>query len=535
MSQTVGIRPLCLLILGVLLLMLSPVYGQVKATGAKTGSSQAQDTSKKRSAKKLTIGVDEAVKLATTYNSSLRVAYYNHLIDRTSVSEAEAIFEPTLNLAANYGADEGVFPSIFPTGQLNPDGTPQFFQAIVTDSSDVGGFSAGVKGLFPTGATYEMQIRSNYRNNARGGLINPSFQTSTSVAFTQPILRNAWMQYNYANIRLARYAESQSRQRYRRDVLSTIQAVHTAYWNYVFSIKDLTVKRRSLELANKLLEINRVKVETGVFAPIEIASAESGVATRVTDVLIAENEIENNADQLRRLIMTFKDREEWDIQIIPSDDIAEVTFDTPNLDECIDIALSERPDLAESRLSLRTQDINLAVADNELLPRVDVVASVNFTGLNTAVGNSFLDSYGVVGAETWNLGVTLEIPLGNRAARARISRTRLQRNQALMAYRDLQLTAVEEVRRAYRDVEIADKTSHSQKKAMELKLEELKNERIKLDNKVSTNFQVLEIESDLANAKSEFIRALVQYRIALSSLANAMGSSQRVLKWAPRR
>lgn len=531
MSHTDGLYQRGILILGVFCLLLPVVGAQVIIAEGNTG----RQLQAKNSPTKLTIGVGDAVRLATTYNSSLRVAYYNHLINRTSVSEAEAIFEPTLNLAANYGANEGVFPSVFPTGQTNPDGSPQFFQAIVTDSSDVGGFSAGVKGLFPTGATYEMQIQSNYRNNARGGLINPSFQTSSTVSFSQPILRNAWLQYNYANIRLARYAESQSRQRYRMDVLSTIQLVHSAYWNYVFSIKDLIVKRGSLELANKLLEINKVKVETGVFAPIEIAAAESGVATRVTDVLVAENEIENNADTLRRLIMTFEDRKDWDIQLIPADDIAEVTFNIPTLDECIDLALSERPDLAESRLSLRTQDINLAVADNELLPRVDVNASVTFTGLNTAVGNSFTDSFGVVGAETWNIGVSLEIPLGNRAARAKISRTRLQRNQALMAYRDLQLTAVEEVRRAYRDVQIAEKTSNSQKKAMELKEEELKNERIKLDNKVTTNFQVLEIESDLASSKSEFIRALVQYRIALSSLAKAMGSSQRVLKWSPRR
>ena len=102
-----------------------------------------------------------------------------------------------------------------------------------------------------------------------------------------------------------------------------------------------------------------------------------------------------------------------------------------------------------------------------------------------------------------------------------------------MSYRDLQLTAVEEVRKAYRDVRIAEKTTQSEKKAMELKREELKNEQIKLENKVSTNFQVLEIESDLAARKSDFLRALVKYRIALSALAKAMGSSQRVLKWMP--
>ncbi len=290
------------------LLALSPGQPQLAAQVNVNASTAAKPAVTKKTV--LAIGVEEAVRLATTRNSALKVAYYNHLIDRTMVAEQEARFEPKLNLAANYGAREAIFPSLFPTGNVNPDGTPEFFQTIVTDSSDVGGFSAGVNGLFPTGATYSLQIGTSYQNNARGGLINPSFQTSTTVTFTQPILRNAWLLYNYADIRLARYAESQSRQRYRRDVLNTIHLVNQAYWDYVFSIKDLEVKKRSLEVARKLLDINRVKVETGVFAPIEIASAESGVATRVTDVLVAENAIEDNADLLLRLIMDFRTREE---------------------------------------------------------------------------------------------------------------------------------------------------------------------------------------------------------------------------------
>ncbi len=526
MSNPLGVRRSALHLLGALFFLATTLASQ---------TDPATDSKAPQSQRSLVIGVKEAVKLATTYNSALRVAYYNHLIDRTSVTESEAKFEPTLNLAANWGTRQAVFPSTFPTGNLNPDGSPELFQAIVTDSSEVGSFSAGVKGLFPTGATYEMQIVSNYQDNIRGGLINPSFNTSSTATFTQPILRGAWLQYNYAEIRLARYAESQRRQRYRTDLLATIQSVHAAYWNYVFSIKDLVVKKRSLEVANRLLDINRVKVETGVFAPIEIASAESGVASRVTDVLIAANAIEDTADRLRRLIMTFKDHSDWDVRIIPADDLSEKTWVIPPVRECIDIALEERPDLSESRLNLRRQDINLAVADNELLPKVDIAASVTFTGLNSRFDNSFIDSYGALGAETWNLGVTFEIPLGNRAARAKMARSRLQRDQALMSYRDLQLSAVEEVRKAHRDVLIAEKTTQSQKKAMELKREELKNEQIKLENKVSTNFQVLEIEADLAARSSDFNNALVQYRIALSSLAKAMGSSQRVLKWSPKR
>lgn len=483
------------------------------------------------SATRMELGVSQAVRLATTYNSGLKVAYYNHLVDRTSISEAEARFEPVFKLTGHYGISEVIFPQIFPTGNVLPDGSPEFFQTIVNDKTDNANWTTSVSGIFPTGATYDLQISSDYRDREAGGLLNPTYQTTTSATLSQPILRNAWLQYNYANIRLARYAESQSRQRLRLDTVALIADVHDAYWNYVFSLWDLEVKKRSLEVARELLDINRVKVETGVFAPIEIAAAESGVADRVTDVLVAENAIKDNADRLRRLIMPFRDGSDWEVVIDPSDDPFEQVLRVPTLDELIEVALEERPDLAEARIGLRRQDIAVAVADNESMPRFDVTGQVSWTGLSESYGDSFLDSFGSTGAESWSIGLSLEVPLGNRAARSRLARSRLQRDQALLSYRDLQLGAIEEVRRNFRRVETAVKTIDSTRKAMELKREELRNEQIKLESKVTTNFQVLQVSNDLSLRSSQYLRALVDYRIALATLARSLGSSLEVLSW----
>ena len=57
---------------------------------------------------------------------------------------------------------------------------------------------------------------------AQGGLIDPSFNTSTSLNFTQPILRNAWLQFNYANVRQARYAEAEAHYRRAADIMAAL-------------------------------------------------------------------------------------------------------------------------------------------------------------------------------------------------------------------------------------------------------------------------------------------------------------------------
>ena len=508
------------------LLLISALAAQDEAS-----DSGADASTEKPARPHLHLDLRSAVRLATINNSDLKVAYYDHLIERTRIVEQEAVFEPVFFVGSSAGTNEVAFPQIFPTGNTNPDGSPEFFQTIVTDSSFFANWNGGVRGLVPTGGTFELRTNTDFVDRDSGGLINPSFRSTTSATFTQPILRNAWLQYNYAGVRQARYAESQSRQRYRLTVLNTIFSVHQAYWNYYFAIKDLEVKQRSLSLAERLLEINRVKVDTGVFARIEIAAARSGVANRVTDVLVAENLVQNTADDLRRLIMPFNDLEEWDTEITITDLPRDTQLVVPALQECLEIAFTERPDLIEARIALRSRALGVAVADNETLPKVDLTGSVSFTGLQDTFGDSFIDSYNQNSAESYSIGLTVEIPLGNKAARARLARSRLERDSAIHNYRNLKLIIVEAVREAYRRVDTSLKTVSSTKIAADLKQEELKNEQIKLENKSSTNFQVLQVQEDLALRESEEIQAVVTYRIALAELAAAVGSTIQSLKW----
>lgn len=479
----------------------------------------------------LEIGIEDAVRLATTDGTELRAAYYEHLIERTRVEEAVGAFDPVLFADVSGGRREVVFPEIFPTGNLLPDGTPEFFQTIVNDATEVASLSAGVRGLLATGATWELRFDSDYRDRERGGLVNPSFSTSTQLIVTQPILRSAWEQYGLGELRQARFGEGRARQRYRSEVLRTVFEVQQAYWDHVFARRDLVVKRASLDLAERLLEINRIKVERGVFAPIEIAAAESGVASRVTDVLVGENEVADTADVLRRMILPFVDEDDWNIPIVPTDDIDARELTVPDLDTCMEIAMNERPDLLEAKLDLQSRALTIALADTESLPKLDLVGSIGYTGLDRRGGSSFTGAFGEGGAETWSVGLEFELPIGNRSARARLTRAWLERDQALVAFHDLRIDAMEEVRRAYRRLDLARRTIESRARAEELKREELRNEQIKLDNKVSTNFQVLEVQEDLSLRASEALRAQADYRIALAELARALGSTPEALGW----
>jgi outer membrane protein len=481
--------------------------------------------------KTLQLSLDEAVRLGTLNNTGLRGRLLDHLVERARIQEAKGAFDHTFFTSISVGQNEAIFPQIFPTGNVGPDGQPEFFQTIVNDASLSANLRTGVRGLFVTGATYELSMNSNYVDREAGGLVNPSFNTTTRLQVTQPLLRAAWEQYNLTPVRQARYAEGQSRERFRRDVQQTILDVHRAYWELVFTRLDLKVKQNSLQLAEKLLEINRVKVRTGVFAPIEIASAESGVANRITDVQVAENAVEEAQDRLRRLILPFDFPVDWEVAILTIDTADDTRYEVPGLQSAIESALNDRPDLGEQRLRIKSADLGVARADNDLLPRLDLTGSMQWVGLNTNFGPTIPESFGPNGAETWSVGLNLEIPLGNQTARGRLVQERLQRDRVLLDFRDLRVSTMEQVRAAHRKVELSVRTIASRQRAESLKRQELENEQIKLENKVSTNFQVLQVQEDLALRQSELNRARVDYRIAIAELAFAMGSSPGVLKW----
>lgn len=479
----------------------------------------------------LKLKVRDALRLGTLQNSDLKESYYQQLLARAELVEAGSKYDPVVFSAFDFGTDESIFASLFPTGNALPNGEPEFFQTIVTDRSTVLSSAAGVRGLIPTGATYELRMNTNFRDRERGGLVNPSLTTTSSLTVTQPLLRAAWLQYSEAPILQARNNEKIARTRFRSDVLRTAFDVEQAYWELVFSIRNLDVANQSLELARRQLEINRVKVRTGVLAPIEVVAAEASIASRESDAIIAENAIRDRKDSLRRLILAFRSRDDWNLDVEPLDPPETPRITVPTLEECVATALEQRPDIAESRIQLKNLAISVAVADNETLPSLDLKGSVNYTGLNSDVEASFVDSFGDQGAESWNVGFVFELPIGNEAAKARLARSRLARDQAIFRYRNLQLNATEAVRRAYRNVVVALNTIESRQKAAQLKREELRNEQVKFDNGRSTNFQVLQVQDDLAQRQIELLRSQVDYRLALSELAFAVGSTTDVLGW----
>src|SRR6185503_15111226 len=118
-------------------------------------------------------------------------------------------------------------------------------------------------------------------------------------------------------IRIARLNSDISKEVFEQQVASTLQLVENAYWDLVQARKDVEVAEESLRLAQDLHRMNKVRVDVGTLAPLELVQSEVGIATRQESIILAQQTRDNAEDTLRQLLH-LEEGELWNLPIIPT-------------------------------------------------------------------------------------------------------------------------------------------------------------------------------------------------------------------------
>jgi outer membrane protein TolC len=371
--------------------------------------------------------------------------------------------------------------------------------------------------------------------------INPSYDVGMDALFNQPLLAGFGELVTKRNIYIARNNSLISQEVLEQTVIATIQNVEGAYWDVVEAQEQLKVSRESLELAKELHDMNRIQVDVGTLAPLELVQSEVGVATREEQILRDETLAEDSADRLRQLL-NLEGEEIWTIPIMPTTppETARITID---VDQAIDIAMAERSELRAQNLVLENLDLDRRVARNLVKPRLDLQLRYGYSGLGGDVniggtGGIFdprppeivpggyqdaLEQIFDLDFEGWSGGLVFAYPLQNRTARANVTIADLALEEGETELDDLKLTILTEVRRTARAVEAAAEAIDLAKKSTELAEKNLDAEQKRYENGLSTSFNVLEIQEDLTLARSREVSSIAAYRRALMVHYASMG------------
>jgi outer membrane protein TolC len=395
------------------------------------------------------------------------------------------------------------------------------------------------------GGSLTLQVdTSQYESNQRFQTINPRYEGTVSFRLVQPLLRDMGDRISRKEIIIAGYNRDLSANEMKTVLLDTVYRVEELYWNLVFAGRNLEAKEQALRLAEDLLDKNKKMAELGVLAEIEILSAEAEVASRRAEILEARALLENSRDELHSTIGMGREPEESGILIRPGDEPRSEER-AVDIDETLRTALANRPDYVNTGIALKSRNLELGYAKNQMLPALnlnfqywspglsgtqiiyrdndpftgDVIGLIPGAGAD-ALKNALEFSY-----RNWSLYLSLDIPLNALLSRGAYTAARMEQREARLLRLDLERQIGLEVTTAARTVSSSFQRIRATRFARELAEKKLAAEEKRQSAGLSTSYMVLQYQRDYTLALSMELRALCDYNLALARLEKTAGTS----------
>ena len=405
---------------------------------------------------------------------------------------------------------------------------------------------------------------SRVSTNSPFTTLSPLVNTGFQFRLTQHLLQGFGFAANNRFIRIAKNNREITDVAFRLQVITTVDQIEGMYWDLVFAYENVRVQQESIAFAKKTLSDNQKQVQIGSLAPIEVVRAQSTVATDQQALTLAETNL-----QLQQLLMknalsrTLVDPRLADAEVIPTSTVSlPAQEDIQPTQDLVNTALSHRAELAEARINLTSTELSNKAVRSALLPSLDLFAYYGGSGLagsqnptnlcanQSAVAqgegfcagpnpnippslqtpvaptvgfgtalNQLVDS----AAPDKGLGLSLNIPIRNRAAQSQQIRSELEYRQAQMRLQQIENQIRIEVRNAQFAVQQNRASVESAQAAVRLGHESLDAEQKKFKLGASTSTLVLQNESALATAESTLVSAMASYEKSRLELDRATG------------
>jgi outer membrane protein len=458
----------------------------------------------------LPLSAREAVSLSLNHNLDVEVARFQPWIEDQNIFAAMGAWDHT------------AYATVSESRAVTP-GTSSLSGAAKLRNDDVG-FTVGIRKLLPFGASYDFSF-SNDRSESNDSflLINPIWSQSFGGVVTVPLLKGMGTEANTSTLVIARYTRDQSVDAFEKSLSDTVFQVMQGYWDLVFAIENKKVKDQSLEVALRLLENTKRKLDRGLSARIDVTQAEAGVASQQEGILTAEAAVLSATDKLKRLV---------DPSLL-HDSVLIVPVDAPRsqgveldekvaIDQSMEDALGRRPEVRQLRTQLRSQDAVLVKAENDRLPKLDLVGSGFLNGSEGTFGQADRDIR-KGDFYNWSLLLSFEYALEQSASRGALQRAELERRRFLLQVRNLENQILVEVRDAVRSIKTDEKRIEATRRARILAQEQLDGEISRNEHGLSTTFRVLDVQKQLVQARTDELKALIDYNLAWHTLHKVTG------------
>jgi outer membrane protein TolC len=276
-------------------------------------------------------------------------------------------------------------------------------------------------------------------------------------------------------------------------------------------------------------------VEVGTMAPIDVVQAQSQAATARQNLAVAQQTRDTAELALKRLIVNGTQDPNWTAQIDPVDR-PEFQPQPIDIEAAVRRALSERTDVDIAKKNTQANDVTLKFLRDQLLPQADFQATYGLAGIGgiqfprsstqlggivTPVPGGISDTFNSLFNSRyprWTFALNFSYPLGLSSQEASVARARVQLTQVQAQLKQVELQVATDVTNAAVIAQSNTDRVQAAQAARELAQKQLEAEQSKFEVGMSTNYNVIQSQRDLATAQNNELQAVLNYRKSLVEL-----------------
>ena len=458
---------------------------------------------------------------ATTLHNSSQVKVFSYLplIRKTTIQEAVGEFDTSLYASGKYNnIDE-------PVGDELKTGGPERYE------EESGALNIGLERKFVTGTTLALEHGfESYDSNSV--YLTPDEQgiSKTSLTLTQSLLKGFGTDYNGAIEKLAKIDYETANSELKRQLDSHLLEVTRSYWGLYMERSLYLQKKR---LAQKTEEIVRQMEER------KDIDVEPSLLARAKSEMFGH---QLAADEALFAILNAQSRI-WTLsnapELVNDTGLEYVTVEKPqhvlpqeSMEEIFMAALQNRPEIEQSVRQLQSALLRHYRTKNELLPELDLFAQTYVKGLEGDYdhGDAWSESWDE-GDPSFSVGLRLDFPLMNNAAKARELRKQLEIKQ-LMSQLDTTVTNILlEAQISYREMIKYNMAMKRRYAVVQSTNQEIEGLIGRIDYLISKNeeygsilYRLLDAMERLNQAEMEFSTSELTYNLSLVQLQSAKGT-----------
>jgi HAE1 family hydrophobic/amphiphilic exporter-1 len=511
----------------------------------------------------LSLTLEEAIERALQDNNDIDSAKTDVQIAEFNLRGARGVYDPRIANESYY--ESRTTPTASTIGGAGSSGK-------VTQTNFNSVF--GASGFSPfAGGSYAADFTSGRTTtNNQNSLLNPQFPSALNLSYTQPLWRGLRFDIQRRNIEIAKKNLSLTDAQFRQRAIETIAQVEQAYWDLVFSLRNLQVQIDAVKQARVQLESNQRLVAQGVLAPIDVVAATTQITTFEQSVYTAQESVTRAENNLKTLMLADRSAPEWTRPVTP---VSEVSLDPPRveLSAALTDALQNRPEIAQLQTQTDINQIDQRFYRDQTKPQIDLVGNYTSAGLtgtaneitrtsNTvdplllqrinqisasqnlpplvinpstsvsappdALVGGYFSSLGNILTQrypTYRVGVRISLPLGNRVAEANLGRSLAEESQIQNTRAQTEQVIEAQVRNALQSLRSAEARLASALAARQSAEQLYESEQRQFRAGTTTFYLVLQRQTELLSARGRELQSQTDLNKAISEFQRSTGTT----------